>query len=495
MKTVILLIISLLLTSSCIKKIDMYEELEEDLSTDSDTNIKDELYYEYPFYKEQTNSIIEITIQTEEPISNISKYSAYIPELKYNKSWLLLLTQDDCKQSAFCRTWAHINGKPVSNSMPYSTNELDSEIELYYDYNHLLYNDLPPNVLSKNKTLGITDGTGKEVRFTFTTTLSPEEDWMNRETTINPGFNNNYYRFYMQGGLDWYSVREMLNYDNSIAFHDVLADDVYNHNSLIKHYALAQNHILDKLNGRGCKMLTEPNGNKTYIESAYNFADIQTMTSQGNYNIDLYPFKINDCIEKVVWTREFDNSPDYFKAKIQDNNRLSKEDRKAICIGIHNTDNTWCDFLTWVNDNYGKDGDDSVWFTSQEEFYEYAYYRLNNDPIIEQIDDYSFKLKMKLPSNSYFYYPSTTINISGLNCDNISSISTNYAVNGLSFGEFNDGIMLNIDCRRYLSERAEHYIMVYEQDKSNASKKNDAIYFTNILKDSDLKTTLLKRIK
>ena len=35
----------------------------------------------------------------------------------------------------------------------------------------------------------------------------------------------------------------------------------------------------------------------------------------------------------------------------------------------------------------------------------------------------------------------------------------------------------------------------YEKDKSNTSNKTDAIYFVNMLKDSDSKTKLNKRIK
>ena len=484
----------LFLATSCIKSINLYEGSEKEESPEVDIEVNNNLIYEYPFHSETINPIAEIIITTNQPIEDITNYKVEIPALKYNKSWLLLLTQDDCKQSAFCRTWAHINGKSVSNSEAYFFS--DNEIYLYYDFLHLLKDDLPPNILSPRKTLGSTDGTGNEVRFTFTTTLAPEEKWMDKQTTVNPGFNDNYYRFFMQSGLNWSNVREMLNYDNGIAFHDLMADDINNHNDLIKHYDIAQDIILDKLNGRGCKMLTEPNGNKAYIEAAYNNADIQTITSQGNYSEDLYPFKINGNIEKSVWTRSFDNSPNYFKTMILENNLLPKEERKAICVGVHNTDNDWCNFITWVNDEYGKDGDDSVWFTSQEEYYEYTHYRLNGEkPIIEQIDDYSFRVIVKFPSNTYFYYPSTTINVNGVNIDDIKTINGNNTTIGLSYNNFKDGLMINIDCRRYLVERAEHYIMVYEQDKSNTSKKNDAIYFTNILKDSNLKTTLLQRIK
>ena len=75
------------------------------------------------------------------------------------------------------------------------------------------------------------------------------------------------------------------------------------------------------------------------------------------------------------------------------------------------------------------------------------------------------------------------------------SIETDNAVSGLSYADFEDKLMLNIDCRKYLTEHATHFVEQYENDKSNASNKADALYFVNMLKDSQKKTELLNRIK
>ena len=502
MKHLSLYIISIILFSSCIKMINLYQGDENDF-TKPNPGENDELFeniplYYYPFYNEQTNAIAEITIITKSEINNINQLSTFIPYLKYNKSWLLLFTQDDAQQSALCRTWAAINGKPIANSIPYPIPSIDDPyktMSFYYDFAQLLYNDLPPNITFSEKALGSTDGAGNEIRFTFTTTLAPEEEWMNRKSNVNPGFTSNYYRFYRSQGIDWPSVYELVNYDNSIAFHDVNAEDVYNPTLLTTHFTIAQNEILNNLGGRACKMLAEPNGNKTYLEAAFNYDDIQTMTSQGNYSDFLYPFQVTDDLEKKVFTRIFNDNPDYFKPIIVDNYALPKEERRAIYIGVHNTDNAWIDLLTWINDNYGKDGDDSVWFTSHEEYYEYNYYRIaGGTPQIELVDARTIKLIVSLPSKSDFYYPSTTVNLAGIVMDDIESINTNSVVSGLSYSNYEDGITLNIDCRRALAERAEFYVSMYERDKSNESYKRDALYFTNKLKDSDIKTELLKRI-
>ena len=73
-------------------------------------------------------------------------------------------------------------------------------------------------------------------------------------------------------------------------------------------------------------------------------------------------------------------------------------------------------------------------------------------------------------------------------------ITTNYAVTGFSYGDFKNGNTMNIDCRRYLIERAESFVTLFEKDKTNESNKRDAFYFTNKLKESIDKTNLLERI-
>jgi len=55
-------------------------------------------------------------------------------------------------------------------------------------------------------------------------------------------------------------------------------------------------------------------------------------------------------------------------------------------------------------------------------------------------------------------------------------------------------LMVNFDCRHALVAHAEHFVAVYEADPS-AANRADARYFVAMLKDSDCKERLLKRIK
>lgn len=346
----IILVTACLFTyTSCIRKMNLYDE---NRNTGQDNNEKDTdstPVYMYPFDKETANVTAEIIIHTKKEIQT-KDINVEIPHLKYNKTWMLMLTQDDCMQAAFCRTWAAINGKPISSSIPYPTptpTDQNMKHQLYFDIKHLQKGDLPPTIISANQSLGCTDGAGNEVRFAITTTLAPEEKWMDAETNVLPGFTANYYRFYMKSGLIWDNIREMLNYGTGIALHDVMTKDANDPIQILEHFDIAQNIIVEKLTGRGCKFLAEPNGNKTYVTAALQCPEIQTMTAQAGA-ITLYPYQVSETLQKSLIEREFNDSPAYFKQQITDLLKLPKEKRKAICIGVHGTDNNWIDFFIMV---------------------------------------------------------------------------------------------------------------------------------------------------
>jgi len=441
--------------------------------------IKEEIEkaYIYPFNNEVKNATAELSITTDGSI-DLNDLIVEIPYLKYNKSWLFLFTQDDCRQDAFSSTWAAINGKPLSP-------------KYYYDIDHLRSNDLPPDVFTMAKTLGSTDGTGNEVRFSFTTTLAPEFEWMSTKPNVKKNYKGDFYRFFMKSGLIWKDVREMLNYGVGIAFHDVNTESVNSIDSILKHYILSQKIIKDSLNGRGCKALAEPNGNKSYVEAAKRYNSIQTMTAQSGTEV-LYPFKVNEELNKVLLGRGF-FSELLIKDAIIAQLSLKKEDREAIHVGVHGTGTLWAETLLWLNDTYGKDGDDSVWVPNLEEYYEYNYYRLNSS-ISKRVSGNTLIITVALPSGEYFYYPSVTVNVKGLNKSNITLLTTNSQVTGMSYGNYDKGVMVNLDCRKFLVERATFFVEKYEKNKTNTNLA-DARYFVNPLKESTIKTGLLNRIK
>ncbi|UXD69289.1 hypothetical protein MUK51_19160 [Sphingobacterium faecium] len=437
--------------------------------------------YVYPFGNESGGVEAEITLTLASDLETRTDLIAAIPPLKYNKSLLVMLTQDDCKQSAFSMTWAAIHGKPIDLS--------DPKRKYYYDIENLEAGDLPPHASALGKTLGSTDGFGNEIRFHFTTTVAPEWGFMRVPTSVKPGFTGNYYRFYMKSGLRWNNVRTLVNTGNAIAFHDVNTLATHHLDSVVKHLAIAQQITQQALGGRKIKFLAEPNGNKTYLAAALQFPDIQTMTAQSGASV-LIPYQVASDLHKTTLERVFVNHPTQAKDLVLRAQSMAPKDRPAVHLGVHETDREWAQLLLWLNDHYGQDGQDVLWFPSQEEYYEYHYYRQHSDVSIH-INGREVKIKVKLPRQAHFYYPSLTLNIPGLKMAMIKSVHSNESVTGLSYGDFGDGISINFDSRKYLFEHADHYVKKYQ---SQPSKSNlaDAKYQVSALKDNDQKKELLK---
>ena len=472
-KTIYSIIVFLLciLNTGCIKDKNLYDDRLAEKKVISNPE------FFYPYANETENHTAEITIQLKEGMRLPNQPTAIIPPLKYNKSWLFMLTQDDCRCEAFSCTWAAIHGKPIS-------------LKSSYDLAHLQINDLPSECYYLGKTLGSTDGTGNEIRFSFTTTLSPEETWMDNTTTINKKNNS----FKEQKGLIWGNVKEMLNFGVGIAFHDVIAADVNNSDDIALHYEIAQDIILNRLQGRGCKMLAEPNGNKKYVEAAQLYPPIKTLTAQAGA-AKIRPFEEGLNLKNVLIERAFFDNQDVITRDITNELSRPREQRRMVYPGVHGTDASWANYLLWLNDTYGKDGNDSIWMPNQEEYYEYNYYTNHATMDIDYADERTIRLTVYLPGQKYFYYPSVTVNLSGIKLESIKQISSNDAVTGLSYTNYEDGIMLNIDCRKYLAEHAENFVKRYEANVTDASAKADALYFVSMLKESDKKEELKKRIK
>jgi hypothetical protein len=106
-----LIMLFLLFSISCIDK-DVYQG-----NIDGNQN-PEYVPYLYPYGNEAQHVVAEITLEMDDGI-DVKNIEAEIPFLKYNKSWLFMLTQDDCKHAAYSTTWAAINGKPLSYNYYY----------------------------------------------------------------------------------------------------------------------------------------------------------------------------------------------------------------------------------------------------------------------------------------------------------------------------------------------------------------------------------------
>ena len=168
-------------------------------------------------------------------------------------------------------------------------------------------------------------------------------------------------------------------------------------------------------------------------------------------------------------------------------------------IGVHGTDRSWSEMLLWLNNTYGRDGEDCLWMPAAEEYFEYNYLR-HHAVVNARATENTLTLTVEMPGGLYFYYPSLTINLLGVDPGACTAVGGGETVTGLSWGRgrtADDGaeaLMVNFDCRHALVVHAEHFVAVYEADPS-AANRADARYFVAMLKDSDCKARLLKRIK
>ncbi len=442
--------------------------------------------YIYPWGAERQYTPLRLEL-TFSPQTDLSRAALSIPPLKYNKSLLLLLSQDDCKHAAFSTTWAAIHNKPLSDTY-------------YYRIAQLRGNDLPPDTYRLGKTLGSTDGFGHEVRFSFTTTLAPWEEFMTQAPVVNPGWSRDYYRFYMNGGLTWQEAAEMLNYDVGIAFHDVPAADVHDPQAIASLFLAGQQLIAEQLNGRQCKMLAEPNGNKSYVEAARQYTPIRTVTLQSG-GVKLRPFAVQDDLEQAPLERRF-LEPEEVKSSVQSVMQQPLATREAVLVGVHATDRKWAELLLWLNDNYGKEGRDCLWMPSQEEYFEYNYLRRHTSLALA-VDGNKLIITANLPNGAAFYYPSLTLNLQGVDPSGFVSVTANEEVTGLCAGAHTlpadpEGsgeqvLTVQVDCRSAALQLAEHFVQIYETSLA-ADDREDARYFTERLRPSEQKQALLRRL-
>lgn len=314
---------------------------------------------------------------------------------------------------------------------------------------------------------------------------------------MKPGYTDNYYRFFMQKGLMWGDVAEMLNYGVGIALHDMDTPSTDLPDSILRHYGIAQQIVLDRLSGRGCKMLAEPDGNKTYVTAAESYDPIQTIFLQTGGE-KLRPFTVEGDLLKTRLERGF-WLPKQIPGVIEAQLAQPVEEREAVNIGAHGTDRSWSEMLLQLNNTWGKDGEDCLWMPAPEEYFEYNYLR-RHATVTTAVEENRLTLTIDLPGGLYFYYPSLTLNLRGVDPAACSAVEAGETVTGLSWGPGKDAVdgtatlMVNIDCRHALAEHAEHFVELYEADPT-AANRADARYFVEMLKESDRREELLERIR
>lgn len=435
---------------------------------------------------------IEITLDRDD--YNLEDIAVQFAPLKYNKQFAFSMTGDDNKLEGWSRVFKYITGGFIDNNQQGS---------YYHKHMQKPAGGYAPRMLTYS------DGCGVKRVFPLSTS-----NFYNLRTQYiqyhlereNPNASYPY--------LVWDEVKEMLDFDGGCTMHDVQDpnDEVKDDSTLEKIINgiidANENHVKPFI-GRYLNVMSEPNGNSLYADAAQDISYFKMITQNKEPGIaevnDRFTYKnmANSLqnVNKLRTGRFFIDSltlaaiQTEFKQNLVDastaNNRMYGE------FGFHgmdNSSNTYYNyqnmkysvkgaFLDWVHNNYGSDGDDSMWFCTNDEMVQYKI--LSRDTLIQKtLSGNKLKVKLLIPQYSNFYWSEFTLLVQGAE---IESANSKDAI-GLSY----KSDLVNVNFDETLIERSDRYTSIFEQSGDEHDKAN-AEYFVQRLKP-ELQTSYMDRM-
>lgn len=399
------------------------------------------------------------------------KVTVQIPKLKFNKRVLMSYTLDDDPAGAYGRVFTLINRKWIDD----------------LNYCHVG----TPNTTGylPEKTLGYTDGTGIEKRFTA-------------GVAIWPSSGNKYLANFMQKDnppadwrdpyLKWYEIPLLLDFGFSVYEHNTGTDDPNDQDKIVAGFAKCQAITRSKLNGRGFKVLMEPDGNYNYCEAAFRFPEIRMICNQGRgKSVQHFPLTDTVEFEKTVITRRFHTTPTVEEefAYVQKNH--DEANPRWYHFSTHAPSVFVQRLLRLINDTYGKDGRDDIWFATCDEYYEYDFMR-KHASIAVSLSGKGIELSLVIPQGVDFYYNDLSLLVHGIKDPGKVIVSAGTNASALSWAPSSGSLLVNVGFNPSLVERAERYTTRFEASRLEGDRE-DALYFTAQLR-RELQAPLRSRI-
>jgi len=402
-----------------------------------------------------------VAISTDQPLNLLS--ADYAP-LKYDKHMVLSYTIDDVPITAYSRAFAIINKHFV-----------DDIQNFHVGFNHST-GTMP------EKTLGYTDGCDTEIRFPIGLAIWPT----NSNSLISD------YMGYKSPGtaypyLVWKDIIPIIDFGGDIYFHDVnirFSKDA-NLDSIRAGFDYDQVRTTERI-GRKIKTLVVPNGDKKYYQAASAYNPITIISDQGGTDL-IYPINLTSDLYKKYITRLYfsdDNKMANYFTQVQDN--YESDNPFWFQFFNHGANSIFMQLLRKINDTYGKDGTDDIWFATIDEVYEYYHFKANY-PIQKTIEGNkaTFRIEAapdyKLPEECT-YHRDFTLLVTGL--ESMSGVTLTFGPNvygySYKYRPEDKTLMINLNCNPSLLERAQRYTDIYKDSPSDESKA-DALYFINQL--------------
>lgn len=433
--------------------------------------------------------VIEFDITVPNSI-NKENISLEIPPLKYNKKMAFSYITDD-SYSIYQYIFSVINKRLTMRKFGTEAGatynwHLGMEGKSKYDQYMLTEPYRNENFLQ------CTDGAG--IKHRYATTVSCWGDKLKDQTIGQdvdmywPWMSEKEFKFYFDFGF-MCAYHDLIGYDkDNINTQEEFDKCVNDTASLFKEYV-----------GIVPKLMVEPNGDHKYITFSKENSTIQVITAQsGDSSIKLvYPFKPGYTLDKndVTIQRIFaygsdlnndNDNPGYSQDLL---NRLSQfnssSDKSSIywLIGSAHRGSHWeSALINNIHKLYGDIGNDSLWFPTLEEMYEYWYMKMNTVSI-KTITDTGVHYKMYVPKGANFFFRDMSVLISGISNINGVSVRSSDNVYGTSYA-MNDGkLLVNLDFNKSLIEKAEKYLSIFEADHLADYNYDNALYFIQKLKD------------
>ena len=460
----------------------IYGQLKDDINNVTTITLSSQIQY-IPI----NSDIVEFTITSDQPI-NTSNITLTFPKLKYDKELVFSYITDD-SYSIYNSVFNLINKRYIDNEKMSFWNTAEDRTFFYhldfqYTYNNVTYDK--SEGFTPTKFLEYSDGTGIKHRFSTSVAIWPDK----------------FGTYDYSGGWSWpwitaKEMRMFYDFGYTPLYHDITGytSDMSQESFDAIVNASAQEFL--NLTGRQPKILAEPNGDHTYLTFSQANPTINMLTAQsGDARIQYaYLFAENATLDKndITVKRDFNISATYATDLLNNltvmRNQL-RADRKWL-IGSSHRPNPGYQMLetsnegeyklfTQIEELYGISGDDSIWFASVDEVYEY-WFMINNTVVSStQITPNSIKYTLNVAKLDNFWFRSLSCILTGL-VGNITIISSDNCY-GLSYANKAQDVLINLDFNPDLLAKVDKYMNILTDDVTNQQALENAQYFVQMLK-------------
>lgn len=415
--------------------------------------------------------------------------SLEIPPLKFNKKMVFSYITDD-SYSIFQYIFSFINKRYIAKVFKYP----DGRTLTW----HLGMQDKPNLVQYVSEAFypenfcQCTDGAGVKRRYATTVSTWPDK-LKDREIGQDvdqmwPWMSEKEFKFYFDFGF-------MVGYHDLQGYNIATTNTQEEFNKCVETTANLFKSYVDIIP----KLMVEPNGDHKYITFSRGNDIIQVITAQaGDPSIKkVYPFQPDFTLNKnqVSIERLFaygsdlndtNEDPQYSKDLMSILDGFDKAADKSTIywlIGSAHRSAYWESYLfKKIHDAYGDVGNDSLWFPTLDEMFEYWYMR-ENTLTSKTITSTGVHFKLFVPKGANFFFRDLSVLLSGITSMDGVKVTSGDNVYGTSYA-INDGkLLVNLNFNSLLMDRVNKYVEAFEADPNKEYAYDNAYYFVQMLKE------------